>query len=129
MSNPMHILGNGGKNNDFFSYNIFEIVIFYKDSSNVIFVESTNEKYVNLFNYKNNINFNDIKFYELNVTIVSFIPEKISVKNKFIIQDDNHIFKNESIYIEFNKNDDNYTNCFVSLIHDKSRMFFTPPNY
>ena len=77
----------------------------------------------------NNINFNDIKFYEVNITLVSFIPEKFSIKNKFLIQDDNHIFKNDSIYIEFNKNDDNYTNCFVSLIHDKSRMFFTPPNY
>jgi hypothetical protein len=129
MSNPMHILGNGGKNNNFFCYNIFQVTIFLKDSNSIIFEESTNEKYVTLFNYKNNINFNDIRFYEVNVTLVSFIPEKFNVKNKFIIQDDHHIFKNDSIYIEFNKNDDDNTNCFVSLIHDKSRMFFTPPNY
>jgi hypothetical protein len=140
MSNPINIINHrlfGGKNsknghndnNDQFTNYNYEIILFFNNRDPMVLEESTNEKYINLFSYNNKINFNDIRFYELNISIYSFIVSKYSIKNKFIINNDNHTYKDEVVYLEISKNNDNFANCCVYINNDKSRLFFTPPNY
>lgn len=135
-SNPINIFNNklfgGGKDdNQFTNYN-FEIILFFNNSVPVVIEECTPNKYINLFSYANKINFNDIKFYELNITFISFFINKYSIKNKFTISNDNkdcHMYRDEVIYLEITKNNNDYANCCIYINNDKSRLFFTPPNY
>ncbi len=135
-SDPINIfnpkLFGGGKNDtQFINYN-FEIILFFNNREPIVIEETTYEKYINLFSYGNKINFNDIKFYELNITFISFFVNKYSIKNKFNVSKenpDNHTYKDDVIYLEITKNDNNYSNCCVYINNDKSRLFFTPPNY
>ncbi len=133
MSNPINILNNrflgGGKNDNQFTNYVYEIILFFNNKEPIVIEESTNEKYINLFSYSNKINFNDIKFYQLNISFFSFVVNKYSIKNLFIINIDNHTYKDEVIYLEISKNSDNFANCCVYINNDKSRLFFTPPNY
>ncbi len=120
----------GGKNDNNFTHYIFEIILFFKNREPMVIEETTNDKYINLFSYNNKINFNDIKFYQLNINIMSFNVSKYSIKNKFNINNqDVYTFKDDVIYLEITKNIDNYANCCIYINNDKSRLFFTPPNY
>ncbi len=136
-SNPINIMnqklfGGGKDDNQFTNYN-FQMVLFFNNSEPIVIEETTSNKYINLFSYANKINFKDIKFYELNITFISFFINKYSVKNKFIISDDNkdcHMYRDEVIYLEItNNNSNDYANCCIYINNDKSRLFFTPPNY
>lgn len=132
-SNPINInifdkkFGGGGNDNLFINYT-FEIILFFNNREPLVIKETTNYKYINLFSYANKINFNDINFYELNITFVSFFINKYSIMNKFNNLD-YHTYKDEVIYLEITKNNDNYSNCCIYINNDKSRLFFTPPNY
>lgn len=134
MSNPININifgGNGDNDNQYTNY-VYEIILFFNNRDPIVIEETTHEKYINLFSYANKINFNDIKFYELNISFVSFFVSKYSVKNKFIINNDNHTYKDDTIYLEISKNNSSncdYANCCIYINNDKSRLFFTPPNY
>ena len=135
MSNPININPNnlslfgGGKNDNIFTHYIFEIILFMKNGEPIIVEETSTEKYINLFSHHNKINFNDIKFYELNINFISFDINKYSIKNKFDINGDNHIYKDTTVYLEINKTNDNYSNCCIYITNNASRLFFTPPNY
>ena len=135
-SGPINILNQklfgGGKNDNLFTNYHFEIIIFFNNSKPIIIEETTNDKYINLFTYANKINFDDIKFYELNITFISFFINKYSIKNKFNISNENpdyHTYKDDVIYLEITKNNNNYSNCCIYINNDRSRLFFTPPNY
>ena len=139
--NPINInqrLFGGDKNDNFFTNYNFEIILFFNNREPLIINETTNDKYINLFSYANKINFNDIKFYELNITFISFFVNKYSIKNKFEVLNNNqdnldnldyHTYKDEVIYLEITKNNNNFSNCCIYINNDKSRLFFTPPNY
>jgi hypothetical protein len=123
------LLFGGSKNDDKFTHYIFEIILFFNNNLEPIRIEeTTTDKYINLFSYKNKINFNEIKFYELNIKIISFTINNYSIKNKFI-NSDNYTYKDDIIYLEITKNVENFANCCVYINNDKSRLFFTPPNY
>jgi hypothetical protein len=133
--NPINMnqkLFGGDKNDNFFTNYNFEIILFFNNREPIVINETTNDKYINLFSYANKINFNDIKFYELNITFISFFVNKYSIKNKFEVSNNNlnyHTYKDDVIYLEITKNNNNYSNCCIHIINDKSRLFFTPPNY
>jgi hypothetical protein len=133
MSNPIKIsLFGNGKNDNNFTHYVFEMIIFFKNREPIVIEETTIDKYINLFSYNYKINFNDIKFYQLNINIMSFNVSKYSIKNKFVTSNENtdyHTFQDDVIYLEINKNIDNYANCCIYINNDKSRLFFTPPNY
>lgn len=129
-SKPINIsLFRGGKHDHLFIHYIFHLTLFFKNNTVKIFEETVNEKYINIFSYNNNINFNEIESYKLNVTIISFNTINLTISNIFQINDDKHLYKDSSIYIEFTKNEDSYTNCCVYLTNTNNRLFFTPPNY
>ena len=132
-SNPINIINHkslfgGGKNDNNFTHYIFEIILFFKNAEPIIIEETTSDKFINLFSYINKINFNDIKFYELNIKFMSMSISKYSIKNKFV-NSESYTYKDDVIYLEINKNQNNFANCCVFINNDKSRLFFTPPNY
>ncbi len=140
MSNPINInpininpinlgLFGGGKNDNIFTQYIFEIILFMKNGENIVIEETSNEKYINLFSYNENINYNDIVFYELSINLISFDINHYTIKNKFNSNCESYVFKDNIIYLEMNKNNDNYTNCYICINNNASRLFFTPPNY
>jgi len=130
MSNPINIsLFGGGKNDNIFTQYIFEIILFMKNGENIVMEETSNEKYINLFSYNEKINYNDIIFYELNINCISFEINNYSIKNRFNPNCKSYIFKDNVVYLEINKNNDNYSNCYICINNNASRLFFTPPNY
>ncbi len=140
MSNPINInpininpinlgLFGGGKNDNIFTQYVFEIILFMKNGENIVIEETSNEKYINLFSYNEKINYNDIVFYELNINLISFDINNYSIKNRFNSNCESYIFKDNIIYLEINKNNDNYSNCYIYINNNASRLFFTPPNY
>jgi hypothetical protein len=136
MSNPININHNlfkngidNGKNDNIFTHYLFEIILFMKNGEPIIIEETSTEKYINLFSYNDNINYNDINFYELNINLISFDINKYSIKNKFNSNCENYIYKDTVVYLEINKNSDNYSNCYIYINNNASRLFFTPPNY
>ncbi len=140
MSNPINInpininpinlsLFGGGKNDNIFTQYVFEIILFMKNGENIVIEETSNEKYINLFSYNENINYNDIVFYELNINLISFDINHYAIKNKFNSNCESYVFKDNIVYLEMNKNNDNYSNCYICINNNASRLFFTPPNY
>ena len=131
--NPINIFNNGlfggGKSDNIFTHYIFEIILFMKNGEPIIIEETSAEKYINLFSYNDKINYNDIKFYELNINLVSFDTNKYSIKNKFNTNTESYIYKDQMVYLEINKNDNSYSNCYICINNSASRLFFTPPNY
>ncbi len=135
MSNPINInpnlfgncIGND-KNDNIFTHYLFKIILFMKNGEPIIIEETSTEKYINLFSHDDKINYNDINFYELNINLISFDINKYSIKNKFNSNCENYIYKDNLVYLEINKNRDNYSNCYI-CINNASRLFFTPPNY
>jgi hypothetical protein len=131
--NPINIFNNtlfgGGKSDNVFTHYVFEIILFMKNGEPIIIEESTTEKYINLFSYNDKINYNDIKFYELNINLISFDTNKYSIKNRFNSNSESYIYKDQFVYLEINKNDNNYSNCYICINNSPSRLFFTPPNY
>jgi hypothetical protein len=129
-SRPINVsLFRGGKHDHLFTHYIYHLTLYLKNDMPKYFEETINEKYINIFSFNNNIHFDNIISYELNIIIVSFNTIEYTIKNNFNIIDDTHMYKDNSIYIEFTKNKDNNTNCCIHLTSDNSRLFFTPPNY
>ncbi len=135
MSNPIFINNNlnqklfgNGKNDNKFIHYFFKIILFMKNGEYKIIEDVSSEKYINLFSYNNKINFYNINFYELYIDFVSFDINKYYIKNS-INTCENYTFKDNIIYLEINKNNDNYANCCIYITDNTSRLFFTPPNY
>ncbi len=130
MSFPINISIFGGGNMDdkmFIQYN-YSLTLYFKDNTCKIFNETINEKYVNIITTNDNIIFDNIINYNVVVEVISLTSQIYTITNKFIVEDDAHIYKGNNIYVEFKKIDSN-TNCCISLANDDSRFFFTPPNY
>ncbi len=132
-SNPINInniLNNKiFRNDNIFTHYVFEIILFMINGETIVIEETSNEKYINLFSYNNKINYNDIMYYELNINFISFDINFYSIKNKFNSKSESYVFKDNIIYLEINKNNDNYSNCYICINNNASRLFFTPPNY
>ena len=118
-----------GKNDHLFTHYSYIITLYFNDNTHITLEDTSCEKYINLFTFDNNINFYNISSYELSVCVLSVKNVILNIKHIFNINEDIHIYKDNSIYIEITKNKDNYANCCVHITIDKSRLFFTPPRY
>ncbi len=121
---PINILFGKGKD-DIFNNNIYILELCLKDGSYINFEESSNEKYINMFTFRNNINYYNIKSYEL--TIIN--QNTIHIQKDFNSVLSSYIYKDTNVFLEISKNLDNLANCCIYLTSNNSQMFFTPPNY
>jgi hypothetical protein len=123
-STPMNILFGKGKD-DMFNNNIYILELYLKDGTYVKFEDTNNEKYINIFTFRNNINYYNIQAYEL--TVIN--KKTIYIQNEFNSSLSSYIYKDTNIFLEISKNIDNIANCCIYLTSNNSQMFFTPPNY
>jgi hypothetical protein len=119
---PINILFN---NNDNFNNYIYILELYLKDGSFIKFENTSSEKYINIFTFRHNIDYYNIKNYELSI----LCQKPILIKNEFVSSLSFYIYKDNNIFIEISKNNDNNANCCIYLPCNNSRMFFTPPNY
>ena len=96
------------------------------------FFKNTEEKYCQLINVLDGIDFCDIIKFELIINNKIINSELINIKhilNKDNIEcNDCYIYKDKEIYIEFLK-ENNYTNCYCYIKNLNNKTFNTPPNY
>lgn len=131
MSNfkPVNIISGNNKDNNDFIQCIFELTLTFKDTTTKVFREISYSKYCNLITTNDSIYFDKIDRYKLKISLFKFIKETYTIENIFNIEE-NNIFKNDDIYIEFTYNEDGCINCCCNLIAlDNNRVFITPPNY
>ena len=131
MSNPINIYKNTSEfinpktpPNNF----IYNLNIFFKNGKSKMFKERTENKFSKLISFNHNINFNDIERFEFNLI-------KMNSKDSFYritgeLTEEENIFKNNDLYIEFIKNINNMAHCCCYFKEsDEFRLFVTPPNY
>lgn len=96
------------------------------------FFKNTNEKYCQLTNNLDKINYNEIINFELVINNKMINQELINIKHKFDLEilemDDCYVYRDEDIYIEFMK-ENKYTTCCCYIKNLNSKLFNTPPNY
>jgi hypothetical protein len=125
---------------------LFELTIYLNDENNSYkkFKKITTNKFVKLVDFTDEIEFKQIDRFDIKVkNIIS--SQNYLFENTFINTNDTSIseessednieenfktFKNEDMYIEFEKNKNNLTQtiCYLTAI-DNNRIFVTPPNY
>ncbi len=127
---PINIISNGNKDNFDFVQSIFEITLTLKNNNIVKFRELSYTKHCTLLTTTDLVKYDMIESFVLYVTIFKLIKDTYNIKGTFNSMEDTYIFKNDDVYIEFTKSNDNYTNCHCYLkTLDNSRVFITPPNY
>lgn len=107
---------------------IFQLSLTFKNNQVKEFVKVEKKNYVTIFNFNELVDFDNIKSFNLIITKHFINTEFFFIHGN--INNEKNIFKNNDIYIEFNKNKLNYTKCLCTLYTINTlRLFFTPPNY
>ena len=110
----------------------FKLILNTTNKKTFSFFKNTHEKYCQLINVIDGIDFNNIINFQLIINNKMINNELINIKHKFnkeeMENEDCYIYKDSDIYIEFLK-DNNYTNCYCCLKNVNNKMFNTPPNY
>ena len=96
--------------------NKFEITILLKDNNKFNFCKNTNEMYCNIVKIIDEIKYNSIKEFELNI-YDNILNQKIysikeNIENK--LEDDFYVLKNYNIYLELTSVD-SFLNCSCYL--------------
>jgi len=125
---------------------LFDLTIYLNDNKNSLkkFKKITTNKFVKLVDFNDNIEFKKINKFDIKVkniissqnylfenTFINTSDTSISENSSEDNVDDNFkTFKNDDMYIEFEKNKNNFTQtiCYLTAI-DNNRIFVTPPNY
>lgn len=111
----------------------FKLIVKTKDKKTFSFFKNTQEKYCQLINVIDGIDFNDICQFQLIINNKLIDSELVNIKHELNIEDmdteDCYIYKDNEIYLEFLK-DNEYTNCYCYLKKlNSNKVFNTPPNY
>ncbi len=123
-SNPIPINIIFNKDDNFNKY-IYILELYLKDGTFIKFEDTSSEKYINIFTFRHNINYYNIKSYELSI----ICQKPILIKKEFNSSLSSYIYKDSDIFLEISKNCDNNANCCIYLPCNNPQMFFTPPNY
>ena len=134
----IEIINNNLKNNlsdpnNVTNNNKFEIIILLKDNKIFKFFKNTNEMYCNIIKIIDEIKYDSIKEFELNI-YDNILNQKIysikeNIENK--LEDEFYVLKNYNIYLELTSID-GFLNCSCYLKKKENLnvvKFFTPPNY
>lgn len=110
---------------------IFVLNITLSDMTIKEFVKISSKKYVNLIDFKDQINVNDIKNFKIKIQNISnMISYEYQSEFSSDFEEQYKTFKNTNIYIEFTKNTNLFISCKCYLNATGSdRIFVTPPNY
>ena len=96
---PINILF-GKDKDDIFNNNIYILEVCLKTGEIIKFEDISNEKYINIFTFRDNIDYYNIKSYEL--TIIN--QNTIYIQNEFNPSSSSYIYKDSNIFLEISKN-------------------------
>ena len=131
MSEPININGN----NIYFrppkTEYIFIINVILKDSTIKEFVKISSKKYVNLIDFKDKVNANEIKNFKIKIqNITNMMTYEYKSDFTCDLEEKYKTYKNTNIYVEFTKDNNFYISCKCYITaNDSDRIFVTPPNY
>lgn len=131
MSKPINICGSSDNFNPKKTEYIYKIELIFNDLTKKEIVKISDSKYVKLFSFDKDINFETIKsFYIIVENINECINYSLSSNFNFKKNINFNTYKNTNLYLEFRKNYENKTacNCYITAF-DNNRIFVTPPNY
>lgn len=128
MSVPINIFRHSKNIDDFNTPEyVYQLTVYMKNNTCKEFVKVSNSNSITLISYNDTLNYNMIKNFNLIITKVIINSENFVLDGEV---GEKTIFKGNDIYLEFNKNKDNYTECYCTINSiNKHRLFFTPPNY
>ena len=111
-----------------FSKYLFELKLTLKDNQIKYFRKIENKKKSELISYVNNIKYDSIKTYDINITI---IPDKIetiySLSGTLTNDLNSSINSNKNIFIEFSKNNNNSIICLCHFIGKENKLLSCSP--
>lgn len=114
--------------NNFTQY-CYCLKLYMKNDEDIILKKTTDDKFIQIISFNDNINFNDIERYELEVKIITFSEETYFLKGE-INTKNYYISKNDKLNIEFIKNNLENTLCSICCLNlSKNKLFISPPNY
>ena len=111
----------------------FKLILETNNKKTFSFFKNTHEKYCQLINVIDGIDFDDIFNFQLIINNKIINTELINIKHQFnkeeMDNEDCYIYRDSDIYIEFLK-DNNFTNCYCYIKKlNNNKIFNTPPNY
>ena len=129
---PESKITNGNYNPD--SEDLYEYQLtLVSDNGKKIYKKITKNKYCKILNNKNLI-LSELTYFEIDIKYKNNDINKIYVRHYFdkteLEFDDYYVYKDDNIYIEFIKKNNNFECCcYVKKLKTNFAMFFTPPNY
>ena len=113
----------------------FILSIVYKNKKTFRFIKNTNEKYCKIIDELDNINFDELYLFELEIIDNIYKNKIVNINHLFknINEEDFYTYKDEIINVEFVKVNKNTTcGCYIKNINNLNNninRFYTPPNY
>ena len=113
----------------------FILSIVYKNKKTFRFIKNTNEKYCKIIDELDNINFDELYLFELEIIDNIYKNKIVNINHLFknINEEDFYTYKDEIINVEFVKVNKNTTcRCYIKNINNLNNninRFYTPPNY
>ena len=107
---------------------IYELNLILKDNQVKNFFKIHTDKFIEFDSDELNIDYNLVKNFNLNVTIINTTPRQYKFSNDIDINEQFNIFQSNNLYIEFN-NKNNKLNCNCYVKENNTNLFLTPPNY
>ena len=119
---------NDPNNND--ANYVYNLNLIFKDGSTRVFFKIEKKKFADLIDISDNINYNNIKKYSIEITKLPFEKDKFfKIEEIFNNQVNSYSKRTSDIYIEFTKNSNNKTICKCYFIGvDFNSIFISPPN-
>jgi hypothetical protein len=116
-------------NEDLYEYSLS---LFSKNEKKT-YKKITKNKYCKILN-NNELKLSELSYFEINIKYKNNDMNKIYVQHFFnkndLEFDDYYVYKDEYIYIEFIKKNNNIECCcYIKNLKKNNLMFFTPPNY
>tara|TARA_B110000908_G_C10264101_1_gene461983 strand:+ start:3292 stop:3714 length:423 start_codon:yes stop_codon:yes gene_type:complete len=109
---------------------LFNLKITLKDSSVKEFLKIEKNKFSDLIEIDDHINYNDIIYYKIEISKIPLDDTNIfKINENFNNQSNSYNKRSEDIYIEFTKNATKLTMCRCYFIGvDFNSFFISPPN-
>jgi len=109
---------------------LFNLKITLKDGSHKDFIKIEKKKYSDLIEIEDNVNYEEITNYSVEISKIPFDEKKIfKIEEKFNSMTNSYNKRTEDIYIEFTKNSNNKVLCRCYFIGvDFNSIFISPPN-
>tara|TARA_B110000902_G_C14176357_1_gene538838 strand:+ start:714 stop:1136 length:423 start_codon:yes stop_codon:yes gene_type:complete len=109
---------------------LFNLKITLKDGSSKDFIKIEKKKYSDLIEIEDNVDYNDIINYNVEISKIPFEDNKLfKIEEKFNNTINSYNKRSDDIYIEFTKNSTNKVLCRCYFIGvDFNSIFISPPN-